>query len=123
MAGYRIARVRVVFALPPAIISQIFTADAQKNIPPYLAYVDWYTPFNAHPERHHLMYKISPCSLPEGGCLASIIPVSRIHRSIKLFPKFGPAVPEEWTSDTVLDLCKTFFVNPFTDRHFYRIFY
>jgi len=53
--------------------------------------------------------------------ICSIIPLANICRSVHLFPKFGPFAPQEWTSSNVLDLCNTFFVNDFTDRHMYRI--
>lgn len=89
-------------------------------IPEHLAYVEWYTPFAASPEANHLMYKISPAKTRDGGNVSSIIPVANICRSIHLFPKFGPVAPVEWTSSSVLDLCQTFYVNSFTDKHLYR---
>jgi hypothetical protein len=66
------------------------------------------------------MYKISR-SLEDRGRVASVVPISTIVRSAHLFPKFGQAVPGEWTSNNVLKKCSTFYLNPFTDRHMYYI--
>ncbi|KZT21218.1 hypothetical protein NEOLEDRAFT_1073890, partial [Neolentinus lepideus HHB14362 ss-1] len=52
-----------------------------------------------------------------GQRLASVIPVSQIYQSVHLFPKFGPVVPQEWTSSSVLDDAPAFFVNLFLDHH------
>jgi hypothetical protein len=90
-------------------------------VPDHLAYVEWYTRFPAVPDRNLLMYKISPLKDQNGGHICSVIPLANIRRSVHLFPKFGPHAPEEWTSSNVLDICGTFFVNSFTDRHLYRI--
>jgi hypothetical protein len=48
-----------------------------------------------------------------------IIRVDWILRSIHLLPSFGPVVPREWNSFTVLDQCQVFYVNPFTDVRSY----
>ena len=48
-----------------------------------------------------------------------VVPATDILRSVSLFPKFGASVPREWTSDSVLDDCSIFYVNPFSDPHSY----
>ncbi|KAJ7868024.1 hypothetical protein B0H14DRAFT_3586641 [Mycena olivaceomarginata] len=85
--------------------------------PTYLAYVEWFSPFTT-PEPDHLMYKVNR-SLKDGERLVTIVPVGNIRRSVHLLPKFGPVAPAAWKSSTVLDQCKTFFVNSMTDRHIY----
>ncbi|KAG2119971.1 hypothetical protein BD769DRAFT_1362066 [Suillus cothurnatus] len=68
------------------------------------------------PKVNHGLYKIS-CVIHNGEHLVSIINISDICRSVHLIPKFGPVVPHEWMSSTVLELCSSFFVNLFSDRH------
>jgi hypothetical protein len=119
VTGYRVGRVRVVFSIPEKARDVIFSAGV--IIPRHLVYIEWYTPFTNTPDRNHLLYKISPLQDQNGGHICSVIPLANIRRSIHLFPKFGPSVPQEWTRSNVLDLCSSFYVNCFTDRHLYRI--
>lgn len=62
------------------------------------------------------MYKVSR-EYSGGQRMATIIDVKKIRRSALLCPRFGPVQPPQWTSDNVLELCKTFYVNSHTDRH------
>ena len=84
-----------------------------------LAYVEWFSKFTS-PESDHRMHKLKR-SMDGGARVASIIPVSSIRRSVHLFPKFGRVVPEDWTSDNVLEKCIAFYLNPFVDRNMYFI--
>ncbi|TFK45446.1 hypothetical protein OE88DRAFT_1788392 [Heliocybe sulcata] len=115
LSGYRVAQVRVVFSLPPRVISLLFP---RRPPPQHLAYIEWFTPFTSSPEPSSRLFKVSR-SLRNHDRLASIIPVLQIRRSIHLYPKWGPTVPREWTSSTVLDEATMFYVNPFLDRHSY----
>ena len=115
LSGYRVARIRLIFKLPrgahdyhmPSVIS-----------PGHLAYVEWYTAFTL-PDRVHGMYRVSRCLDAQGHPLAEVVEVRTIRRSCQLLPVFGGAVPREWTSSNVLDSCKQYFVNPFSDTHMY----
>ena len=51
-----------------------------------------------------------------------MIAVESIIQSVHLIPQFGPIVPQEWNSFTVLEHCNTFYVNPFADVHSYLTF-
>ena len=67
---------------------------------------------------HYVMYQVSR-SHHNGRHLASIIPLTDVCRSVQLFPVFGQIAPQNWQSLTVLEECRTFYVNPFLDRHMY----
>jgi hypothetical protein len=115
----------VIFSLPPDSIKHLFPANSNKPIPQHLAYVEWFSTFSAAPQNIHQLYKIQQSYSiyrdEEGNrkWLASIIDVNSIHHSIHLIPQFGPYAPREWTSFNVLDECRFFYVNCFTDRHTY----
>ncbi|KAI0083122.1 hypothetical protein BDY19DRAFT_1037154 [Irpex rosettiformis] len=56
VAGYRVARLRVIFSLPSHAAAQLFHPNAPA--PRYLAYVEWFTPFPRVPHPHHSLYHI-----------------------------------------------------------------
>ncbi|KAF9455627.1 hypothetical protein BDZ94DRAFT_1286081 [Collybia nuda] len=116
--GRRIAQIRVIFSIPEKVQQKLFHAGVP--VPMHLAYVEWFTRFPAAPEPNHLMYKVSRCILDDSSYLASVIPVANIFRSVHLLPKFGHTAPHDWSSSNVLEQCKTFFANSFTDKHIYR---
>jgi hypothetical protein len=109
----------VVFKIPPNANNNLF---GDRPPPDHLAYIEWFSNFPNAPDQNHGLYKISRAHY-QGKWLSSIVEVSDICRSIHLFPHFGPAVPREWTSTTVLDQCSTFFVNSLSDRHCYLTVY
>ena len=96
----------MIFALPGAVDE-------------HLAYVEWFSMFSGL-DPDHGMQRLTRTFDGEDR-VASIIPVSWIKRSVHLFPKFGPKVPEHWTSANVLEKCTTFYLNQFSDRHMYYI--
>ena len=118
-AGYRIGRIRVVFSLPETSLSTLFNPGVE--VPALLAYIQWFSAFPAIPDRNHLLYKIKAMKDADGTHIASVIPLKNVRRSAHLFPKFSVFAHQDWASSTVLDLCDTFYVNTFTDRHFFRI--
>ena len=119
--GHCVGRVRCVFVLPPDTVTHWFS-HLGRAPPKYLAYVEWFTPFPNSPDQNHLLYKISKLRV-HGEQQVSIVPVQLIRQSVHLFPKFGLVAPDEWKSTNVLDLCQTFFTNPFSDRFPYSNLY
>ena len=115
----RIAQVHVVFKIPSNVIPSIFLSST--TIPSHLAYIEWFSPLSATPDNNSCMYKVSRL-VHHGHRHAAIIPVERIICSVHLLPRFGPAVPHDWKSFSVLDQCNMFYVNPFSDRHNYLLF-
>ncbi|KAI9457974.1 hypothetical protein BJY52DRAFT_1204447 [Lactarius psammicola] len=120
--GHRIAQVRVVFQLPNKAMPEVFpTLDLDAAPPTHLAYVEWFSPIPTTPDANHLMYRVSRL-VHNGRRRASIIPVDSILSSIHLYPRFGHHTPREWNTYSVLELCHTFYINPFSDRDTYLLF-
>lgn len=114
IAGCSIAQVRVVFQFPENA-SHFLGCDIPKC---HFAYVEWFSKIGGAPDRNNGMFKVTRL-FQDGRRLASIIPLSRIRRSVHLFPKFGQIAPRNWTSGTVLERCDTYYVNQLSDRHSY----
>ena len=117
-AGHRIVQVRVVFEIPNKVIQQVFMP---RTTPPrYLAYVEWFSQIPLNHGSNHQLHRVSRLA-PNGQRHASIIPVDYILRSVHLFPFFGPQAPRTWNTFNVLEVCNTFYVNPFSDRDNYLV--
>ncbi|KAG1743776.1 hypothetical protein EDD22DRAFT_982113 [Suillus occidentalis] len=117
--GVRVGQVRVIFSLPSKSVPLLFSPTVK--VPTHFAYIEWFEPFTSAPDRHHGLYKLSR-SLCGGEKVASIVPLANIVRSVHLMPNFGAVVPREWTSDTVLDHCNTFWLNSYIDRYTFSLF-
>ena len=122
LSGYCVAQIHVVFQITPKASARLFPTHSPNAMPKHFTYVKWFSQFTCSPDNNHGMYKITH-SLKDGECLASVIPVNDIVRSVVLFPKFGSVAPCKWSTSTVLEECTTFYVNPFTDRHSYLNLY
>ncbi|KAG1858579.1 hypothetical protein C8R48DRAFT_755592 [Suillus tomentosus] len=106
LKGFSVGQVRVIFSLPQKSLQVLFPPTV--NIPPHLAYIEWFTPFPSAPDRNNGLYKLS--RLMRGGDrVSSIVP-------------FGDSAPREWTSETVLEDCNVFWVNSYIDRYTFSIF-
>ncbi|KAH9027887.1 hypothetical protein EDB85DRAFT_2074707 [Lactarius pseudohatsudake] len=114
---FHVAQIHVVFQLPRSALSSIFLSS--RPAPPTdLAYVEWFSPLST-PNETHGMYQISR-SYRNNRHLASIVPLVEVCRSIQLFPAFGQVVPQQWQGPTVLEECRTFYINSFLDQHLYQ---
>ena len=103
----------MVFEIPNWVIKQVFT-DPDTPPPKYLAYVEWFSPILTTHGSNHQLYKVTRLTQNGWRC-ASIIPVKSIIRSVHLFPNFRPHALQEWSTFMVLELCNSFYVNPFSD--------
>ncbi|KAJ3748479.1 hypothetical protein DFH05DRAFT_1588862 [Lentinula detonsa] len=115
-----VGQVRIVFTLPPKVSEELFCNISPSERPHFLAYVEWFMPFQM-PDPNHGLFKVARCNV-EGGQLASVVNLERVMRSVHLIPRFGSVANREWESNTVLDDCHTFFVNSYSNRHMYQLF-
>ena len=118
-AGLRVAQVRVVFQLPSKIIRQVIPSS-EVTLPTHLAYVEWFSPIPTTPESNSLLYKVSRLT-QDSRNLASIIPINTILCSVHLFPRFRQDTLT-WNTFSVLELCPSFYINPFSSRDVFLLF-
>ncbi|KAG1828883.1 hypothetical protein DFJ58DRAFT_719762 [Suillus subalutaceus] len=107
--GVRVGQVRVIFSLPSKSVPLLVFANSQ-GFPLTSLTSNGFEPFTSAPDRHHGLYKLSR-SLRGGG-------KSSKYRAIGQYS----VVPREWTSDTVLDNCNTFWLNSYIDRYTFSLF-
>ncbi|KAH9012017.1 hypothetical protein EDB84DRAFT_1590615 [Lactarius hengduanensis] len=115
----KIAQVRVIFQLPERSIPDLFPSLTMV-LPTHLTYVEWFSPIPATPDANSSLYRVSR-STCNGQHDTSIIPVASIFSSVHLFPRFGQQM-HEWNTFSVLELCHSFYINPFSDQDMYLIF-
>ncbi|KAH9021271.1 hypothetical protein EDB84DRAFT_1275071 [Lactarius hengduanensis] len=122
--GLRIAQVRVVFQLPNKVLPQLFpSTDVGPGPPPtHLAYVEWFSTIPTTPDSNSRLYRVSRLTR-NGRRLASVIPVDDIYSSVHLLPHFGQLEDSPGCNTfSVLELCHSFYINPFSSRDIYLLF-
>ncbi|KAF8881119.1 hypothetical protein BD779DRAFT_1675607 [Infundibulicybe gibba] len=108
LRNLRVAHVRVIFKLPD--VYSIQTAHP-------LAYVEWYTPFH-HIDPSTGVFIIKP-STRSRHVHGEVIGVDRIARSCHITPRHGRKKNIAWTSENVVDRCKSFHPSPYSDTHIF----
>lgn len=92
-------------------------------MPTHFAYVQWFSRFRPRPERYHGLHQVKHSFINNARVhnerTACIIPIERIQRSVSLIPWFGRRVDPTWTAYNVLERCKQFYINAFSDKHAY----
>ena len=114
----RIGRLRVIFKFPNQQNNNyIFNLPSTP-----LAYVEWYSMLAESAHADHLMYQITCLKKRADGTIpGSIVPLSHIHQSCHLIPKFSPTSEENgWTSMNVLDNASTFYLNNWSSLYSYQ---
>ena len=121
--GHQVVQVRTVFQLPKNTIPELFPMVDLDTVPTHLAYVEWFSPIPSTPDTNLQMYRVSRL-VQNGHRQATIIPVHSISSSIHLFPRFGnhTGTPPGWNTYSVMELCQSFYINPFSDRNTYLLF-
>ncbi|KAI0258534.1 hypothetical protein BC834DRAFT_926493 [Gloeopeniophorella convolvens] len=111
--AFHVAQLCAVFSLPRTA-EGLFPEGVSP--PPYLAYIEWFSPFLRSADNTHGMYRIS-CSFKGEKRAACLAPCFCYASTVHLYSCLGPVVPPTWTSDNILEECSSFYVNPFLDRH------
>ena len=117
--GTRIGRVRVIFQLPLILsISNNQSMEAPPAWPKeHLAYVEWYQPLAANPDKVNGMYSVRRTQTLQ----CSIISLRSIRQGCMLVPKFFDGwITKKWTTDNVLDSADSFLLNNFHSPYAYQ---
>jgi hypothetical protein len=117
ISGYRAARVRAVFALPP----RFGNLASQK-----LAYIEYFTPFTQTPPRNpQQLYTVSHSKRTNGTRVAAVIPIEQIKLVCHLVPNFHPSHMTEqlWNSSDILQDASSFYLNEYSNHLFYSFMY
>ncbi|KIL60574.1 hypothetical protein M378DRAFT_14042 [Amanita muscaria Koide BX008] len=69
--AYRVAQIRIIFNISKAARGYL---ERDRPLPPYFAYVEWFTPFRQDPEQNTRMFKVSRSFIGTSR-LSEIIPV------------------------------------------------
>ena len=102
--GLRVAQLRAIFSLPEHL--------RHSRLPTRLAYIEWFTPFRA-PHADSGLFPLTRASR-NNGPVTDIVPLDLIVSSCHLIPRFGTKYhPAKWDSNTVLEECKSFFLNKY----------
>jgi hypothetical protein len=119
LEGVRVAQVRLLFDLPPHLLSVSSTVQPHST-PVQLAYVEWFKPFRP-PDTLTGMYTVSR-AMRSGRPLVEIVPIHNIVGSIHLVPRFGTDAGRHWRYDAVLEDCSKFLLNDWISLHvFYQL--
>ena len=126
VTGTRVGRVKVLFRLPHTLPQNQGSGMAPTWWPTGpLAYVEWYTRFAPTANPIHLMYSIrKPLPAANGLLQGRIIPLTQICQLCQLIPSFpggvDGTVPQEWTSENVLDTATKLFLNNMARPYAYQ---
>lgn len=112
--GYRAARIRIIFELP---------LHLRKYYSGKVAYVDWFNEFPPQPAKYLNQFQVSLARDFAGRQLSSVIPLTDIHLSCHLGPKFG-SVDEDVELLPHIDIfrvCRQFYLNDFGSYFIYEL--
>ena len=109
----------MVFQLPTYTIPIVMLPSV--TVPQHLAYVEWFSILPTVPDANSGLYRVSRLT-SNGFRQASVISVDSILSSVHLVPHFVGADSSGWNTFTVIELCNSFYVNPFSNRDQYLLF-
>jgi hypothetical protein len=106
LLGTQTGQVCVIFCLPHKMDFGFGLQDSPESWPKILlAYVEWYLKQKPEADKSTGMYSIKSTQNLEGVPLGAVIPVSEIHQSCMLIPKYENSESEgEWIVGTIVPL-------------------
>jgi hypothetical protein len=113
-AGYRAARVRVIFRLPSRL-HHLYSGE--------LAYVEMFNTMSQQPLQPTGLFTTTRLKNPEGSPVCAFVSLSSICMSCHLAPRYTIFRPETHLTllSDVLQLCETFFFNMFASYFLYKL--
>ncbi len=109
--GIRVAHVRAIFKLP-----EHYRIDTLHP----LVYLEWFTPFHAVDHATGLFTVSRSTRMHQ--VYGEVVEADRLVRNCHLAPKYPRTKDPSWTSETVTELCNTYYHNSFIDMHMYCLF-
>ena len=88
-----------------------------------LIYVQLFTQPAESVESGIKMYQVERQILEDGNAKGMLIDISSIVRFVQLVPNFGPNVCSTLTPHNVMEYCKYFYINSFSDKESYQAVY
>ena len=110
----------MIFTLPQSYLDDNPTAPKG-----HLIFLDWFSkPRNSADEASKLYEVQKQRERGNAELVGEVIPLSSVRQSVQLIPKFGRQnVDKTWTSETVLDVCESFYINNWGSVHTYQAIY
>jgi hypothetical protein len=87
-----------------------------------LAYVQYFsTP--TQPDEDILMYRVSRVDQTQNPRRGTVIPLESISRFIQLVPRFDARVDPQISSETSMEICRSYYINSFATTQIYQSVY
>jgi hypothetical protein len=85
-----------------------------------LLYVQLFTRPAESVESGIKMYRVKRQLLEDGSAKGMLIDISSIVRFVQLVPDFGSGISSRLTARNVMEYCKYFYINSFSDKESYQ---
>ena len=101
-----------------AIVRLIFQLPARYQISELFVYIECFSDLDDCVDNLTGMYRVRRCFLGLKP-VSMVVPLSHVWRSCHLVPDFADRSVHRSTN--MIDVCNTFFINPYIDSHVFRV--
>ena len=110
----------MIFKLPQSFLKLYPSASTN-----HLLFIEWFSQVGSNSDSNSSFYKVKKSKKIKTNELdTDIISLNLVKQSIQLIPVFPRNSSDIiWTSDTVLDICNTFYINNWTSIRTYQCIY